>query len=66
MGIHLNPPIALVFVLTVLVLNAQPAKGNPGSTPTPFGFVELLIAAGAAYGGKKVYDKKKGKNDEEG
>ncbi len=37
---------------------AQPA--NPTS-PTPFGFVELLIGAGALYGGKKVYDKWKKK-----
>tara|TARA_B100000378_G_scaffold254507_1_gene231025 strand:- start:579 stop:761 length:183 start_codon:yes stop_codon:yes gene_type:complete len=55
--------IATVFAFTGLVLNAQPAKGNPGNAPTPFGFVELLIAAGAAYGGKKAYDSKKKRMD---
>lgn len=57
--------ISSIIVLSAVALKAQPAKGNPGTTPTPFGFVELLVAAGAAYGGKKAYDKKKGKNKEE-
>ena len=51
--------IALVFVVSGFIMNAQPAKGNPGGTPTPFGFTEILIAAGAALGGKKLYNKKK-------
>ncbi len=41
------------------LLMAQPA--NPTS-PTPFGFVELLIGAGALYGGKKAYDQRKKKD----
>ncbi len=47
------------FVLIGGLLSAQPDRGKPNNTPTPFGFVELLIAAGAAFGGKKVYDAKK-------
>jgi proline racemase len=46
--------IALLLV-TGIVAMAQPAGPNPN--PTPFGFVELLISAGAIYGGKKVYFK---------
>lgn len=38
---------------------AQP--GNPNA-PTPFGFVEVLAIAGAAYGGKKVRDYHKSKD----
>jgi len=45
-------------------LNAQPQKGNPGGSPTPFGFVEILALAGAAYGGKKALDKRKNKENE--
>ena len=45
-------------------LNAQPAQGNPGGSPTPFGFVEILALAGAAYGGKKALDKRKNKESE--
>ncbi|AEV31057.1 hypothetical protein [Owenweeksia hongkongensis] len=43
-------------VVAMGVLMAQP--GNP-SAPAPFGFVELLIGAGAAYGGYKAYKNKK-------
>ena len=57
--------IAITLVIIGFALNAQPANGNPNTTPTPFGFVEVLIAAGAAMGGKKLYDLKKGKNNEE-
>lgn len=35
--------------------DAQPAKGTPPGSPVPFGFSEILIAAGAALGAKKVY-----------
>lgn len=46
------------FVLLTAVAMAQP--GNP-NTPVPLdGGVSLLIAAGAALGGKKLYDAKKG------
>ncbi len=53
----------LILTLAIVGLgycvNAQPGAGAPGTTPTPFGFVELLMAAGAAFGGKKIYDAKK-------
>jgi len=43
-------------------LNAQP--GGPGGggdpdNPVPITGIEYLIAAGAAFGAKKIYDKKK-------
>lgn len=45
------------FMLAGLVASAQP--GNP-SAPAPIdGGLSLLIAAGAALGGKKFYDAKK-------
>ncbi len=47
------------FLLLGTAVLGQPDQGNPGTSPTPFGFVELLIAAGAALGGKKIYDAKK-------
>lgn len=51
--------IIFVFVLFTNLSIAQPSKGNPGGAPTPFGFTEVLLAAGLFYGGKKAYDKKK-------
>ncbi len=43
---------------------AQPGNGNPGSSPTPIdGGISLLIAAGAALGGKKAYDARKKKGE---
>ena len=44
-----------LFALFAGLAIAQP--GNP-SSPTPFGFVEVLIGAGAAFGGYKVYKQK--------
>lgn len=53
-----------LVIITGLALEAQPAKGNPGISPTPIdGGISLLIAAGAALGGKKVYDNRKKRND---
>lgn len=51
--------IALTFGLSY----AQPGPPSPGggTAPTPFGFVELLIGAGALYGGKKALDARKEK-----
>ncbi len=43
-------------IVAVGVITAQP--GGPAA-PTPFGFVELLIGAGAAFGGYKAYKNKK-------
>ena len=52
--------LALVFIIVLGDLMAQAPPPPPGSNnPAPFGFVELLIGAGALYGGKKAYDKKK-------
>ncbi len=50
------------FLLAATVVNAQP--GNPGGdpdNPVPITGIEYLIAAGAAFGAKKLYDKKKPK-----
>jgi hypothetical protein len=51
--------VTLLFTLMAYVGYSQPDQGNPETAPTPFGFVEVLVAAGAAFGGKKVYDAKK-------
>lgn len=48
--------IICLFFVAIGVINAQP--GNP-SAPAPFGFVEVLIGAGAAFGGYKAYKNKK-------
>ena len=53
--------LALVFTALLtfgIILNsrAQPDVGKPNVAPTPFGAVEILIAAGAALGGKKAWD----------
>lgn len=45
-----------ISLVSIGVISAQP--GNP-SSPVPFGFVELLIGAGAAFGGYKAYKSKK-------
>ena len=46
-----------VLTLTFLTLLCLPAFCQPEDpdAPTPFGLVEILIGAGALYGGKKVY-----------
>lgn len=53
--------LAACFLLCAFGAIAQPDLPNPA--PTPFGFLEILIGAGALYGGKKVYDKKKEKSN---
>lgn len=52
--------LTLLFICIVFTVSAQPDLPNNGS-PTPFGFIELLIGAGALYGGKKLHDYKKEK-----
>ncbi len=48
----------LLLLCFSLFVQAQP---DGPDAPAPFGFVELLIGAGALYGGKKVYESKKAK-----
>ena len=52
-----------VLTLSFLIILTLPAFSQPEDpdAPTPFGFVELLIGAGALYGGRKVYQKTKQK-----
>ena len=56
--------LSALFVLGFsLLLKAQPGgpPNDPGDNPVPITGIEYLIAAGAAFGAKKVYDKRKGK-----
>lgn len=59
--------LSLVFTIMGLLLffnvYAQPGPpGNPNDpNPVPITGIEYLIAAGAAFGAKKVYDKRKKK-----
>jgi len=57
--------ISLVFAVSLL--NAQPGPPTPDGqqSPTPIGFVELLVGAGAVLGGKKALDAAKDKGKEE-
>lgn len=48
------------FCLLALGLLAQP--GNPAA-PAPFGAIELLIAGGAALGGRYYYKNRKPKQE---
>lgn len=57
--------VITIIGLSAVTATAQPSKGNPGGNPTPFGFTEILLAAGAALGGKKAYDKYKEQDTEE-
>lgn len=56
---------ALIFCLLfigIFALNAQPTDpggGGDPDNPVPITGIEYLIAAGAAFGAKKIYDKKK-------
>lgn len=51
--------IYLIILLFPVVTLAQPASADPpGDSPVPFGFTEVLLLAGAALGGKKLYNKK--------
>lgn len=61
----------IFLVLTVACLQAgppppPPPTGGPGCWPPPCvpidGGISLLIAAGAIYGGKKLYNKSREKN----
>ena len=66
---------ALIFIVFSLVMSlamaqpptpppaGPPTGGGPGNggRPAPLGGIELLIAAGAAFGAKKWFDKNKKK-----
>lgn len=50
------------IIIAGLMLGSAVAFGQPGNPDTPVpldGGISLLIAAGAAYGGKKLYQAKK-------
>lgn len=53
--------LAILFlVLFAITAYAQPTGGGPGGggdPDVPLGGIELLIAAGAAFGAKKWFDK---------
>ncbi len=51
---------ALTLSLLILISFRASAQPEEPDAPTPFGFIEVLIAAGALYGGKKAYHRKKG------
>lgn len=56
--------LTCALVVGGLSLYAQPDQGNPGGSPTPIdGGISLLIAAGAALGGKKAYEAYKNKEE---
>ncbi len=51
--------ILTTLILTTIVLVAFAQPGNPNN-PVPLdGGISLLIAAGAAFGAKKIYDARK-------
>ena len=49
--------IGLIFCSRVYGQPGPPTE--PGDNPVPITGIEYLIAAGAAFGAKKVYDKRK-------
>ncbi|MCF6351452.1 MAG: hypothetical protein L3J06_00425 [Cyclobacteriaceae bacterium] len=56
--------LAVIFIFISSLLAAQPGGGGPGGggdPDVPLGGIELLIAAGALFGAKKAFDKKKSK-----
>ena len=59
---HKNRAFLVMALVLFLSFDAFTQPGNP-SEPVPFGFVELLVGAGALYGAKKVHDKNKSKTE---
>lgn len=55
--------IGSLLFISFSTIMAQPTQGDPGpppdDNPVPITGIEYLIAAGAAFGAKKIYDKKK-------
>ena len=68
----MNAKIKLLFIFTIGITSfcfaaaPPPPGGSPGCWPPPCipidGGISLLIAAGAIYGGRKLYINKKEKN----
>lgn len=58
MNINSSKYVLTLFFL-ILVSFAAFSQPEDPDAPTPFGFVELLIGAGALYGGKKAYQARK-------
>lgn len=70
----MNSKFLFLFILTFGIVSLcaalppppPPPGGEPGCWPPPCipidGGISLLIAAGAIYGGKKLYSKQKEKN----
>lgn len=61
--------LSAVFIIgfsSLCLAAPPPPSGGPGCWPPPCvpidGGISLLIAAGALYGGKTLYDKRKRKN----
>lgn len=53
--------VVLVCVSKLLIAQPGPPGGDPDENPVPITGIEYLIAAGAAFGAKKIYDKRKSK-----
>ena len=53
----------LIFTMSLLVMVIVQLSAQPGGPPSPmpFGFVEVLIGAGAVFGGYKAYKQKANK-----
>ncbi|MFQ3214656.1 MAG: hypothetical protein ACI9C9_002196 [Marivirga sp.] len=54
----------IIYIFTGYQIFSQPGggpPGDPGDNPVPITGIEYLLAAGAAFGAKKIYEKKKAK-----
>lgn len=50
--------LALLMILILTEVSAQPSGGGPGA-PTPIGFVEVLLIGGAALGINRIKQNRK-------
>jgi hypothetical protein len=55
-----------IFLVTLLMLCSFGVFAQPDlpDAPVPFGFVELLVGAGALYGGRKAYKASRRKEEQ--
>lgn len=57
--------IAMIGVITIVYSQPGPDDpdfpGDPDGNPVPITGIEYLLAAGAAFGAKKLFDKRKAK-----